>query len=194
MYDHAGNMYISDEINSCVRVVAPDGIIYTFAGTCTVGGYSGDGGPAVSARMNSPYQTAYSKGNMYIADTNNNAIRVVSMQSGIISTFVGSSTGGGGLVDGEGTNAYFNNPYGLIADHVGNLYVGDRNNNAVRMVTPEGVVSTIAGHTGGQGTSADGSAAYTALLSWPHGLALDASGNLYIANWVGNTISVVYRR
>jgi streptogramin lyase len=131
---------------------------------------------------------------MFICDYGNNAIRAVSLQTGLISTLAGSNTGVPGFADGLGLNSRFNGPTGLSIDLMGNIYVSEYFNNAVRMVTAAGVVSTIAGSTGAAGRSADGSIAYSALLNRPYGITMDASGNMYIANFGGNYISVIYSR
>jgi sugar lactone lactonase YvrE len=182
--DAAGNVYISDGGNNCIRKVNIAGIISTIAGT-GAGGYSGDGGPATLAQLNGPVGIAVdAAGNIYIAEAINRRIRKVN-SSGVISTFAG--TGGLGY-SGDGasaTLAQFNNPTGVAVDAVGNVYINDQGNNCIRKVNTGGIISTIAG-TGFGGFSGDGGAATLAMLWTPTGIATDAVGNLYIADGVNN--------
>jgi DNA-binding beta-propeller fold protein YncE len=131
--DVAGNLYIADTANNRVRKVSPAGIITTVAGNGT-GGFSGDGGPATSASLYSPYGMALDgAGNLYIADTGNNRIRKVS-PSGTISTVAGSGISGFSA-DGEpATSALLNRPHGVALDTAGNLYIADTGNNRIRKV------------------------------------------------------------
>jgi len=196
--DSAGNLYISDASNNRVRKVRPGGTISTVAGngTCC---YSGDGGPAISAQLNSPEGLAVdSSGNLYIADASNNRVRKVT-PGGTISTVAGTGIAGYSGDGGPAASAQLSAPKGLALDSSGNLYIADTNNNRVRKVTPGGTVSTVAGN-GTYGYSGDGGPAASAELSNPLGLAFDSSGNLYIADagndrvrkvTVGGTISTV---
>ncbi len=180
--DSSGNIYISDRANCVVRVVnAGTGNISTFAGT-GVCGYSGDGGAATSAMLNSPYGVAVdSSNNVYIADTNNCLIRKVS--GGTITTFAGHSPslacgymGDGGAA--AGAELYY--PDGVAADNFGNVYIADQYNYVVRKVSG-GNISTFAGnHT--YGFAGDGGPAGSAELSYVLGVAADAMGNVYIAD------------
>jgi sugar lactone lactonase YvrE len=153
-------------------------IINTFAGTGTQG-YSGDNGPATSAELNQPYGVAVdSSANLYIADTPNSRIRKVS--NGVITTVAGTGTQGYGGDNGPATSAELANPQGVAVDSAGALYIGDYNNNRVRKIS-NGVITTVAG-TGTQGYSGDDGAAIYAQLDNPTGIAIDAAGNLYIAD------------
>ncbi len=178
--DAAGNLYISDSENNRVRKVTPAGIISTVAGTGQRG-YSGDGGQAVAAALNWPTGLAVdSTGNLYIADMANARIRKVS-PAGIISTVAGSGQPGFGGDGGAATNARLNSPPGVAVDAAGNLYIADSENNRIRKVTPAGIISTVAG-SGQAGFSGDSGTATAAGIGRPWGLALDRSGNLYIAD------------
>ncbi len=195
--DGAGNLYIADYSNRRIRKVdASTGNISTVAGTGLLG-YSGDGGAATSARLSNPYGVAVDgSGNLYIADTNNHRIRRVDAATGNISTVAGSGATGniGGAYSGDGgaaTSARLNAPIGVAVDGSGNLYIADRNNHRIRKVTAStGNISTVAG-SGTQGSSGDGAAATAAQISRPRGVAVDGSGNLYIANQDNNSIRKV---
>jgi sugar lactone lactonase YvrE len=174
--DASGNLYIADTDNSRIRKVT-SGTITTVAGT-GVYGYSGDNGPATSAELYYPYGVAVdAAGNLYIADTDNTRVRKVSA-AGVITTLVG----GGGLGDGGlGVFGSLNQPYGVARSNTGITYIADASHNRVRAVAASGAISTVAG-TGVAGFSGDGGPAGSAQLNNPRGLALDASGNLYIAD------------
>jgi sugar lactone lactonase YvrE len=184
--DAAGNLYIADTYNHRIRKVASDGTIRTVAGTGTAG-FSGDGGPAVSAQLNLPYGMAIdAAGNLYIADSENCRIRKLT-PDGIIRTVAGSGTAG---FNGDGyiaTSAQLRYPHGVAVDAAGNLFIADGANNRVRKVTPDGIIRTVAG-TGSYGFSGDGGPAVSALLYYPAGLVIDAAGNLLIADASNNRI------
>ena len=191
--DAAGNAYIADEFNNKIRKVSPDGTISTVAGTGT-SGYAGDGGPAASAQFSSPSGIVVdASGNLYIADSGNNVIRMVTA-NGNISTVAGMQNatvpyGGDG---GPATSAQLYNPSGLALDSVGDLYIADTYNNVVRMVAPDGTITTLAGNNAAAtGFSGDGGAATSAVLNNPVGLAVDAARNLYIADGGNNRIRLV---
>jgi sugar lactone lactonase YvrE len=178
--DVAGNLYIADPDNNRIRKVAANGTISTVAGNGTLG-YSGDGGPATSAQLWSPDGVAVDvAGNLYIADGNNNRIRKVAT-NGMISTVAGNGSLGYSGDGGPATSAQMDFPWGLAVDSVGNLYIADGNNNRIRKVATNGTISTVAGN-GSYGYSGDGGPATSAELSGAYGVALDAAGNLYIAD------------
>ena len=181
--DGAGNLYIADDDNHRIRKVdAATGTISTIAGTGERG-YGGDGGPAIPAHLNHPRGVAVDgDGNVYIADTDNGRIRKVDAATGIISTIVGTGDQDDGGDGGPATQAQLDGPHGVAFDAAGNLYIADNGNQRIRKVdAATGTISTIAG-TGERGYGGDGGPATQAQLYGPHGVALDAAGNLYIAD------------
>jgi len=155
------------------------GIITTVAGN-GVNGFSGDGGPATSAEFNLPEGVAVdASGNLFIADFGNNRIREVSA-SGIITTVAGNGSQGFSGDGGLATSASLNQPTDVAVDASGNLFIADDYNNRIRKVSASGIVTTVAGN-GAQGFSGDGGPATSAELYYPNGVAVDASGNLFIA-------------
>jgi hypothetical protein len=177
--DASGNLFIADTGNNVIREVA-GGIIQTVAGNGTQG-YTGDGGAATSATMDTPVSVfTDASGNLYIADAFNYVVRKVT--SGTIRTFAGNSTknlsGDGALA----TNAFVDGPWGVVADSSGDLYLTAFDADEVRKVSAgTGLIQTVAGN-GTSGFSGDGGAATAAQLYAPTGLALDPSGNLFIAD------------
>jgi len=187
--DASGNVYVCDLWNNRIREVNTSGIISTFAGNGT-GSYSGDGGPATAATLSSPYGVAVdASGNIYIADYNNNRIRKVNT-SGIISTFAGNGTAGYSGDGGAATAATISSPFDVAVDASGNVYFSDTGNDVIRKVNTSGIISTIAGN-GTTGFSGDGGLATAAELNFPRGVAVDASGNVYIADASNNRIRKV---
>ena len=165
------------------------GIISTVAGNGTAG-FSGDGGPAVSAQLTSPSGVAVdSVGNIFIADTNNARIRKVS-PNGIITTVAGNGTQGYAGDGGQATTAQLQYPTGIAIDSAGNLYVADLGNNRVRKIASNEIISTIAGN-GVQGYSGDGGLATNAELNSPNGLSVDSSGNVFVADTQNNVIRLL---
>jgi hypothetical protein len=158
---------------------------YTFAllaGAPAVGSADGTG---ADARFNQPYGVALdSGGNLYIADKNNDVIRKVTA-SGAVTTIAGLA-GTSGSTDGTGSAARFNHPVGIALGAGGDLYVGDSLNNTIRKITPDGVVTTLAGIAGTSG--ATNGAGISALFNQPCGVALDGSGNIYVAEQGSHTI------
>jgi uncharacterized protein (TIGR03437 family) len=184
--DSAGNLYIADYNNDVVRKVSPSGVISTFAGNGSVG-YSGDGGPAQNAQLNGPASVAAdASGNIYIADSSNHAIRVVA-PGGVISTFAGNGTLGDSGDGGIATAAQLAAPAGVAVDAAGNVYITDSGAGKVRMVIAAGLIQTIAGG-GGPGYSGDGGPAIGAQFRSLAGIALDAAGDVYLADRGNNAI------
>ena len=193
-FDSAGNLYIADTQNNVVReVAASTGIITTVAGN-SFSGYSGDGGPATSAQLWGPESIAFdSSGNLYIADSYNQVIREVNHSSGTISTIAGNRTAGYTGDNGPATSAELNYPYAISVDATGNVYISDYANFVIRMVSPTGIITTVAGN-GTSGFSGDGGPATSAQLSYPHGVALDSAGNLYIGDCGNHRVWGDWRR
>ena len=184
--DAAGNLYISDPGNSVVRKVS-GGVITTVAGNGTAG-FSGDNQPATSAMLNGPAGIAVdTAGNLYIADYGNNRIRKVS--GGTITTVAGNGTGTFAGDNAPATSASLWNPLDVKADAAGNLYIADYGNNRVRMVTG-GTISTIAGNSVAS-FGGDNGPATSAQLNGPSGVALDAAGDVIIADTNNNVIRQV---
>ena len=198
LVDSSGNMYIADRTNHRVRMVpAVDGtyfgttmvanLMYTIAGT-GVAGFLGDGGSAISARLNFPSRVALdSAGNLYIADRDNQRIRRVNSVNGVITTIAGNGvTGFGG--DGAGaTGAQLNTPVGVAVDSSGNTLIADFGNHRIRRVTTSGTISTVAGITGA-GYNGDSMLAINARLNGPVAVAVDHLGHIYIADRDNNRI------
>jgi sugar lactone lactonase YvrE len=187
--DSAGNLYIADAGNHRIRKVTAVGIISTVAGA-GVKGYSGDGGTATAALLDTPFGVAMdSAGNLYIADTNNRRIRKVT-PAGVISTVAGTGVFGYSGDGGAPTAAQLSNLEGVVVDSTGNLYIADDSNHCIRKVNPAAVISTVAG-TGSYGYSGDGGAATAAQLFSPRGVAVDSAGNMYIADTYNHRIRKV---
>ncbi len=178
--DAVGNLFIADNGNDRIRRVTPGGIITTVAGTET-GGFGGDGGPATAAQLADPLAVAVdAAGNLFIADTGNDRIRKVT-PSGIITTFAGSGLRGFSGDGGAATGAWLSEPSDVAVDAAGNFFIADNGNDRVRKVTPNGIITTVAG-TGTGGFSGDGGPATAAQLNDPVAVAADAAGNLFIAD------------
>ncbi len=176
--DAAGNLYIADFSNNVIRKVGANGMIATVAGTGAAG-YSGDGGPATSARLSEPGGVALGAGSLYITDFRNSVIRKVA--NGGITTVAGNGIPGFSGDGGPATSAQLSWPSGEAVDSAGNLYIADTNNNAIRRVAADGSITTVAGK-GTPGYSGDGGQAAGAQVSHPWGVALDGNGNLFIAD------------
>jgi trimeric autotransporter adhesin len=178
--DGAGNLYIADSENHRVRKISPGGTITTVAGTGTPG-FSGDGGPAISAELSSPQGVALDGGgNLWIADSGNSRVRRVS-PDGSIRTVIGNGNSSYFGDGGPDLLASLNHPEGLVIDPTGVVYIADTLNNAIRRRDVNGLMSTIAG-TGVAGLGGDGGLAGSAQLNAPAAIALDSAGNLYIAD------------
>jgi sugar lactone lactonase YvrE len=177
--DASGNVYIADNQDNRICKVGKDGIITTVAGNGSLGGYSGDGGPATGAMLNYPTGVAVdAAGDLYIADAGNNRVRKVS-PSGIITTVAGYWAKGYSYDHGPAIRAMLNYPTSVAVDASGNLYIADMNNYRVRKVDTSGTITTVAGN-GIPNYSGDGGQAVDAELCYPYGVAVDTFGNLYI--------------
>src|SRR5205814_1294679 len=163
------DVFIADSENNNIREVTPNGIIKTVAGN-GVRGFSGDGGLATNARLNSPSDIAVdARGNLYILDSGNNRVREV-MPNGIIKTIAGTGVRGFSGDGGRATDARLNFAYegGIAVDARGDVFIADSGNNRIRELTPNGIIRTIAGN-GRAGFSGDGGLSTTARLNNPTG-------------------------
>jgi len=204
--DSSGNLFIADTNNRRIRKVTPGGIITTVAGNGETG-FSGDGGPATAASLGNPSAVALDgSGNVFIADADNLRVRKVSA-NGIITTVAGNGTAGFSGDGGPATKAQFQrgafylwNFFGGIAvDRSGNLFIADTGNQRVRKVSPDGIITTIAGNGATTGEqiftkgvfAGDGGPATAASLSLPTSVAVDAGGNLFVADYFNYRIRKV---
>jgi len=181
--DGAGNILVAEADNNQIRKITPDGVVSTFAGD-TVGGFRDAAG--TDARFLGPVGIAIDgDGNLYVSDDLNHRIRKIT-PAGVVSTLAGS--GIGGYKDGSRTEAQFNSPTGIAVDRSGNVYVADRDNNMIRKITPDGMVSTLAGNKAGGFKDGTGAAAQ---FIYPLGIAVDMTGNVYVADWGNHRIRKV---
>jgi hypothetical protein len=195
--DAAGNMYFADIFNSVIRKVDVSGNMSTIVGYYPGHrGYSGDGGPATAAELDITTGVSFdASGNMYVADNENNVIRIVNAL-GVINRSAG--TGGFGYSGDGGQASAARLAYPSVArfDSKGNMYIADYYNNVIRKVNPAGFISTVVGDTisGGYnkgGYSGDGGLATAAELKLPQDIAFDSSGNMYIADYWNNVVRKV---
>ena len=171
--DAAGNIYVGDSNNQRIRKISPDGTVGTLAGSGSPGCADGVG---AAASFDYPYGvTVDSAGNLYVADHSAHRLRKIT-PDGTVSTLAGSTSG---FADGAGAAASFDSPTGVTVDAAGNVFVADTNNERIRKITPNGTVSTLAGS--GHPGSIDGVGA-TASFNSPLGVAVDAAGNLLVAD------------
>ena len=178
--DPAGNIYVADTAYNRIRRIDAFGTITTVAGAGRPG-YSGDQSFANAAQLNKPCGVAIDlSGNIYAADTANNRVRKID-PAGIITTAAGDGKASYGGDGGAAANAQLNNPCGVATDLSGNVYIADTANNRVRKIDNAGIITTIAGD-GTRGTLGDGADAAFAQLNGPAGIAVDSSGNIYIAD------------
>ena len=178
--DPAGNVYVADAESNRIRRVDASGTIETFAGTGEFG-WDGDGGPATAATLTAMAGLAADgNGNLYVADTWADRIRKIDAD-GRISTIAGTGVEGRAGDGSPAIEAQLNRPRGVAIDESGIIYVADTANHLVRRVDPDGTISTFAGN-GDRGYSGDGGLATDAKLSEPHGVAIDRTGNVYIAD------------
>ncbi len=181
--DPSGNLFVCDTANHRIRRIdAVNGIITTVAGNGNQG-YSGDNGPGTSASLNVPTGLAFdTAGNLLIADSGNHRVRRLSLSGGVIDTVAGDGNGGFSGDNAPAASASLLEPAGIAVDSAGNLYIADTRNQRIRKVAASnGLITTVAG-TGQPGYSGDGGPAVSASLEGPKGVAVDARGNLFIAD------------
>lgn len=185
--DFAGNIYFSDQNDCRIRKIDHSGIITTVAGCGPPGGYTGDGGPADSAKIYWPEGlTVDKRGIIYIADNFNNVIRMV--KEGFIYTIAGTGLIGFDTVDNiPATNANLWHPADVGVDNMGNVYFIDQANQFAKKIDTNGILTTVAG-TGTAGFSGDGGPGTAAQLNWPEGIGVDTCGNVYIADLYNSRI------
>ena len=186
--DITGNVFITDYFNARVRKVETNGTIVDFAGNGIMG-YSGDGSAAPAGELFPLGIANDRKGNVYISDPSRNNIRKVNTL-GILSTFAGNGAMGYSGDTGPALSASFDAPFGMTFDKSGNLYIADAGNHVIRMIDTFGIITTVAGD-GVPGYLGDGLAATNARLDSPYAVAVDNSGNLYIADHNNNVIRKV---
>lgn len=178
--DAAGVVYIADFGNNQIRKIATTGAVTTFAGSTKASSTNGTG---TAAGFNGPAGVAVdATGNIFVADFNNNLIRKITA-AGVVTTLAGS--GSAGNVNGTGSAASFNGPRGVAVDAAGNVYVADANNNLIRKITSAGVITTLAGNGSAGNISGAGTATS---FYYPSGIAVDATGNVFVADANNNLI------
>jgi trimeric autotransporter adhesin len=188
--DPAGKLIIADQNYNRIRQVSPLGIISTIGGTNT-GGFSGDGGNAINAKLNGPFGVVLdAAGNVFFSDSNNQRVRKIDV-NGIITTVAGNGTNAFAGDNGSATNASLNGPAGLAIDALGNLFIADYNNYRIRKVDTNGIITTVAGSSTNVLYAGNGGYATNAGLYRPRGVAVDAVGNLFIADAGNNRIRKV---
>ncbi len=181
--DSAGNVYVADTSNCVIRKITAGGVVTTLAGLA--GNFGSADGTGSVARFDAPIGVAVdSAGNVYVTDFFNCTIRKITA-GGVVTTLAGSAENGGST-DGAGSTARFYRPIGVAVDGLGNVYAADTGNDTIRKITPGGVVTTLAGSVGNSG-SADGTGS-AARFYGPAGVAVDGSGNVYVADYNNNTI------
>jgi sugar lactone lactonase YvrE len=184
--DSSDTIYVADSANNLIRKITPDGRVTTLAGSAGHPGHAD--GVGSEARFRNPWSVTVDRaGNVYVADMSNDAIRKIAPNGAV--TTVAGEPGMSGIADGFGPNARFNDPFAVAADGAGNIYVSDSGNDAIRKISPEGIVVTLAGKATHAG-SRDGNAE-TARFWNPEGLAVDGAGNLYVADTGNNLIRKV---
>ncbi len=187
--DSQGNLYLADAWNNRIRKIGANGIITTIVGTGEPG-YSGDGGAATSAKLNCPRGLAVDgQGNIFISDSGNSRVRKIS-SGGTITTLAGTGTAGFSGDGGPAKSAQIGYPRGLAVKAGGALYFSDGLNFRVRMISPDGTISTVAG-MGAHGTSGDGGPATNATIGLVQSLSLDPGGNLYFTDVYTNRVRKV---
>ena len=188
--DDAGTLYIADAGNHVVRMVVPDRLITTIAGT-GMAGNSGDGGHADMATLSTPSSVAVDMAhNVYVADYFNNVVRKIDGSTLMISRVAGNGTPGSGGDGGAAVAAQLKYPASISVDGAGNMYIADQGNNNIRRVSATGIISRFAG-SGASGYLGDGGAASAAQLSSPVSVAADGWGRVYVSDYGNNVVRVV---
>lgn len=178
--DFDGNLFMADSDNHRVLKITTAGRISTIAGDGT-DGYSGDNGPAAAAKLGNPTGILFDRsGNLLIVDNAKSVIRKIT-PTGTITTVVGNGAWGYSGDEGPALKAQLNNPSGIAQDRIGNLYIADTNNNRIRKITADGIIKTIAG-IGIPGNTGDGGPAKAARISYPRSIAVNSSGDVFIAD------------
>jgi sugar lactone lactonase YvrE len=197
--DSGGNIYVADTGNQRIRKIDASGLISTVAGN-GIPGYSGDGGAAINGQLSSPERVIISStGDLYISDSGNSCIRKVDHVTGAISTVAGNGSAGYSGDNGAAIAARLSMPCGLALDASGALYIADSWNQAIRKVSPAGLITTVAGNGFNAGAASlgyggyigDGMQATATELSDPEGVAVDSAGGLYIADKYNSRIRKV---
>jgi len=178
-----GNIVVSDASNMRIRLVTPEGVVSTLAGQTTGGHLDGTG---AAAKFSSPQKVAVlPNGNIVVADASNNRVRLVTPE-GVVSTFAGQSTGS--WLDGTGAAAQFNSPEGVAVLPNGNIVVADAANHRIRLITPAGVVSTLAGQTAPGNTNGIGAVAQ---FNYPNAVSVLPNGNIVVVDGTNNSIRLL---
>jgi sugar lactone lactonase YvrE len=190
--DVSGNIFIADSANNRIRKISgTTGVISTYAGTGTAG-YGGDGGAAASAVLNNPSCLAIdNNGNLYVCDTANNRIRMITPGGGTITTVAGNGTEGYSADGVAATTSALNDPEGVAFDSNNNMFIADYGNNRIREVAiGSGLISTVAG-TGVSGYAGDNGSPILAKLHGPRGVAIDVHNAIYFADSINNVVRKV---
>ncbi|MBC7554694.1 MAG: T9SS type A sorting domain-containing protein [Taibaiella sp.] len=189
--DSKNNLYVADAGNNVIRKIDTFGTVTTVAGIGTAG-YSGDGGAATAAELDSPYAVTMDRyGNLFIADYKNNVVRMVDPATGFISTFAGTGAYGYSGDGGAAAAAELNKPAGIAVDTNGNVFISDSYNNVIRVVNSIGIISTSVGN-GTPGFGGDLGDPLGANLFHPYGIAIDTTGSMFIADANNQRIRKVY--
>jgi internalin A len=189
-FDAGGNLYIADAANHVVRKLDTFGKIWTIAGVGTMG-YTGDGFPAITAELDSPYSVAVDgKGRIYIGDIKSNVIRRVETD-GTINTFAGTGVAGYTGNNGPATAATFDHLADFAIDSIGNVFIADANNNVIRKVDTFGIVTTVAGN-GTAGYGGDLGYVNGANFQYPYGITVDKNGSLIISDANNHRVRKTY--